>query len=591
MKKALLIFTALFLTVSLAGQNRQEHEPTSESADRFSIPTRFKSPTDEIADTIIWANMNGNIVVTDIKGNVHDIQAYLDEGKTVIIDYSTVWCGPCWELHHSGQLDELYKRFGPNGTEATDMVLLWVEIDDRSTLNDIRGGDGKNNSQGDWTKASDGSEWPIPIINDVKGSPSLDPLIELYKGVVPTIIMIHPNGAAKDVFKEVCLLSADDVRALVGIHPDENDKPVLYSFGGTEQNYVGQENKFYMSYFGINTDVTWTFPDGTPATTAEKTVNPVWNEAGTYDVKLEVANAGGKVEMNHTIEIVDFPENLDDKIVDFESVMFVESNTFASDLFPYNWIAVNKDNGNVLGTFVPYGVRDRSSFVVVDKRIVEPELVSAIDPYEGNKCIMSIANLNAIKNNDWLISPKIQLRDESSISLYVRSGGPESYGAEEYQISVSTTDEDPAESTFTSTFEVVGEKRTAPFEWTQVEVDLSAYNNQEVYIAINNVGRDHYTFLIDNIEVKTRVANAVDRLLSDRFGIYPNPAKNTVNINCPGLSGIQLFDIQGKEVMSVAANSENETINVSNLPEGHYLVRITTKENKFGTQKITVIKE
>ncbi|MDR0371174.1 MAG: choice-of-anchor J domain-containing protein [Prevotellaceae bacterium] len=544
--------------------------------------------------------MKGNIVVTDIKGNVHDVQAYLDEGKTVIIDYSTVWCGPCWQLHHSGVLDELHKRYGPDGTN--EIVILWIEIDDNTTLGNIQG-NGGNNSQGDWTKARDGSEWPIPIINDVKRSPSLDPLVELYEGFVPTLFMVCPSGAYRDIGDE--LRGPDGVNvtySLLGTCPENTSSPVISPLSGPMENYVARENEFKASFFSLDDATatltfdggapdtkTWTAKGGTKTASTETAATVTWEKAGTYEIKLEVTNANGTAEKTQTIEILDVPTDLDDKAVDFEAIM--ATGAFAADFFPHSWIGIDKDKGNVWADFHPQGMAGQSSFVIVDKRAIDSLDVPSIEPYEGNKCALSLGNQKGIRNNDWFVSPKIQLGDESSISLYVRSGWEIPNAGEAYQIAVSTTDQDPTASTFTSTFTPVGGKRTVPYVWTKVEVDLSAYNNQNVYIAINNVGKDYFTFLVDNVEIKTSATTSVNRLLSDRFDIYPNPAKNTVHINCPDLSGIQLFDIRGKEVMNVAANSENETINVSNLPEGHYLIMVRTKENKFGTQKITVIKE
>jgi hypothetical protein len=580
MKKSLFIFVTLFLTISVAAQDRNE---------RHLAPRRsgsFKSP----ASVENWATMKGNFVAADIKGNVHDLQAYLDAGKTVIIDYSTIWCGPCWQFHQSGVLDQLHNNYGPGGTD--ELVVLWVEIDEETTLDEIKGAG--DITMGDWTR---GGTWPVPIINDVPERLCLAPLAELFENFVPTIFMVCPSGVYREITDEIRSLDgANLVYSLLGTCPDDTSLPAISLLNGPTENYVAKDNKFRASFFSSSdATATLTFEGGTPGTTTwtsqggtktvatENATTVAWEKAGTYEIKVEVTNSNGTAEKAQTIEIFDLPESADNKIIDFEAIM--TGGVFTTDFFPYNWISVDKDNGYVYQTFRDQGVIGESSFVIVDKRIIEEELVSLIEPYEGNKCAMSMASHSGIRNDDWFISPKIQLGSESSISLYVRSGGVEDWGAEEYRIAVSTTNQNPA------SFTAIGGKRTAPFKWEKVEVNLSAYDNQEVYIAINNVGLDHFTFLVDNIEIKTKNASSVDKLLSSQFSIFPNPAKNTVNVNCPGLSKVQLFNIQGKEVMSVAANSENETINVSNLPEGHYLIMVTTRDNKIGTQKMTVVKE
>ena len=63
-------------------------------------------------------------VAKDINGNDHDIDAILKSGKSIMIDISAVWCGPCWTLHQSGALERLYKKFGPEGSNQIE--VFWV---------------------------------------------------------------------------------------------------------------------------------------------------------------------------------------------------------------------------------------------------------------------------------------------------------------------------------------------------------------------------------------------------------------------------------------------------------------------------------
>ena len=68
-----------------------------------------------------------NWTLTDIDGNSHTLYDYLDEGKTVVIDFSTTWCGPCWNYHQSHALKDVYNSYGPNGTD--EMMVFWIEGD------------------------------------------------------------------------------------------------------------------------------------------------------------------------------------------------------------------------------------------------------------------------------------------------------------------------------------------------------------------------------------------------------------------------------------------------------------------------------
>jgi len=67
--------------------------------------------------------------------------------------------------------------------------------------------------------------------------------------------------------------------------------------------------------------------------------------------------------------------------------------------------------------------------------------------------------------------------------------------------------------------------------------------------------------------------------------IYPNPVKDILIIN-GDYNSVDIYDIYGKEVLSSDAK---QTINVSSLASGIYMLNINT-ENKIQTQKITIAK-
>jgi hypothetical protein len=63
--------------------------------------------------------------------------------------------------------------------------------------------------------------------------------------------------------------------------------------------------------------------------------------------------------------------------------------------------------------------------------------------------------------------------------------------------------------------------------------------------------------------------------------IYPNPARNLLNLEIPGLSDYQLLDVSGRIILENPLARENQTIDLSGLESGLYLLKIRVGERLF----------
>ena len=54
-----------------------------------------------------------NFTVVDLNGTTHTLYDYLDDGQTVFLDFSAIWCPPCWSYHTSHALKDVYVDHGP----------------------------------------------------------------------------------------------------------------------------------------------------------------------------------------------------------------------------------------------------------------------------------------------------------------------------------------------------------------------------------------------------------------------------------------------------------------------------------------------
>lgn len=66
------------------------------------------------------------------------------------------------------------------------------------------------------------------------------------------------------------------------------------------------------------------------------------------------------------------------------------------------------------------------------------------------------------------------------------------------------------------------------------------------------------------------------------ISIYPNPAENELNIlSKESIIRVEIFSLSGQKLIS----AQNKTTNVSSLPKGTYIVKVTTANGNVNTQK------
>ncbi|MDO5510018.1 MAG: choice-of-anchor J domain-containing protein [Weeksellaceae bacterium] len=210
--------------------------------------------------------------------------------------------------------------------------------------------------------------------------------------------------------------------------------------------------------------------------------------------------------------------------------------------------------------------------IVYDAAEVDPPYPASAT-YQGNQGLYFYAAVpggGVTANNDWAISPQVQLGDDSRLTFWARSITAQ-YGLERMAIGVSNTGTSPSDFTIVTP----GTYIEVPAEWTEYEIDLGAWDGQAIHFAIHYQTADAYILMTDQFEIWSSGLSTSDVAATRSTShIYPNPARDVVNVQLAegfdvANTVINVYNLKGQLIQSVKGVS---TLNVSHLTPGAYIV-------------------
>lgn len=518
-----------------------------------------------------------NWTFQDLNGNTWDLYTLTAQGKTVFIDVSATWCGPCWNYHNTHALRDIYDEYGPTGTIVPNQIMVfYIEGDAATTLADLNGTG--SNTQGNWVTGT-----TYPIIDP--GSQTNQFNSDYNIGYFPTIYKVCPDNK----IYEVGQLSSQSLLNTIGSCPSVSADaysvagPVSLQCASTFSPTVTLKNNS-MSVTLTSCDITYAYDAGSPSVynwtgtlapgaTTVVTLPSATFSAGSHDMDVTVDNPNASADGNIFNNDMAYGFNVNTG----SATAAPYTNNCSATGFPYaNW-GVNNYDADMTWT----RVATNGGSLKMD--CFSYGTVGAIDEFTVEPVDLSSAGAASLQFNVAHARYSASYTDALEVLVSTDCGATWTSVWNKSGATLATAGN--TTSAFTPTTS----------QWRAECVDLTPYLGQNkvfvMFRCTNGYGNNIY---VDDINVATVVCPTGINEAADatNLNVYPNPANSSVNL---------AFQLADKEEVTVnvyntlgeIVYTENKgemignqlvTINTANFSNGMYMVELIAGDTKTVTR-------
>ncbi|MDY0143693.1 MAG: choice-of-anchor J domain-containing protein [Bacteroidales bacterium] len=265
---------------------------------------------------------------------------------------------------------------------------------------------------------------------------------------------------------------------------------------------------------------------------------------GTYTIEATVTLVGDEISTNNSADIV---------VINIESSEIPYTNAFeVPEIDLMGWAIENTNaDDSYWTTATGYGT-DGSNCIAY------PYASTAADDWIFSIC------LDLVGGQEYTVKIDYAVMSESypeKLDVY--------YG--EAQASTSMTLIADV-GTFTNTEYMTGAYNFTPTTAGTYYIGLHAYSDAEMY----------YLF-VDNFSVDFSTSSI--EMNSSNISVFPNPANNVITVANAENENIVVLNMLGEVVANISNASSNQTIDISNLANGTYFVRVNAEVFKINVVK------